>query len=285
MDPSRVDVNVHPCKTEVRFREPDAVYRQVLRALQNASKSWRAAATTVDASAAAAAAPPSVQTRREEIKQAISDFLQSRPGPPRSIEQATPVGAPRQAGPTLQKFCQFRNSYIIEETRDGIDIIDQHALHERILYESLHRSDARPVQTQRLLAPEVVELKPRDLHMVLEMRPALAAMGIEVDEFGGNSVAIRSLPPMLNDIAPGKMLVDMLDELRGESDALTRGEAARRLVACKGAVKAGQSLTHEQIAALLRRRDELNIQPTCPHGRPISYHLSEDELARKFLRT
>ena len=280
LDASRVDVNVHPCKTEVRFREPDALYRQVLGALQRAAGNWRAASAPVQESAP----PLPAQARREEIKRAITDFLQSRPGPSRPFEQTTPAAPARAAGLAARRFYQFRNSYIVEETADGINIIDQHALHERILYESLARSETRAVQTQRLLVPDVVDLKPRDLQLVLEMRGALAMMGIEVEEFGGNSVAIRSLPPLLQGIAPGRMLVDMLDELRGESDAVTQQESVRRLVACKGAVKAGQPLTQEQIAALLKRRDELDIAPTCPHGRPTTYHLSDHDIARKFMR-
>jgi len=182
------------------------------------------------------------------------------------------------------KFCQFRSSYIVEETADGINIIDQHALHERILYESLSSAAKGRILSQRLLVPEVIELKPRDLRLVLEMRDALGRMGIEVEEFGGNSVAVRALPQMLDGTAPAALLLDMLDQLRGEAAATSREEQLRRLIACKAAVKAGQPLTTDQIDALLRRRDELHIQPSCPHGRPTTVHISDDEMARKFQR-
>jgi DNA mismatch repair protein MutL len=108
---------------------------------------------------------------------------------------------------------------------------------------------------------------------------------MEIEEFGGHSVAIRAVPQMLEGVPPSRVLLDTLDELRGESEVASREEIIRRSVACTGAVKAAQPLTQEEIAALLKKRDELHLPPTCPHGRPTTLHLSDAEIARRFQRT
>ena len=294
MDPERVDVNVHPCKTEVRFREPQAVFQAVQRSLAVVRKD-QPRVIAVDDVPAESVPRKTEQEQRRHIRQAISDFLTSRPPAP----APAPAGQERPAGRSLpdapratpappsarHALCQMLDSYILEETDGGINIIDQHALHERVLYESLERRAQGAVQSQRLLIPSVVELRRRDIDLLLGMRDALAKAGIEVAEFGGNALAVHAVPQALGDADPAEVLSDVLDEARGESDVLKREEIVRRMVACKGAVKAGEPLTLEEIEALLRRRDELGIAPTCPHGRPTTLHLSDEELRRRFLRT
>lgn len=316
IDPERVDVNVHPCKIEVRFRESDAVFRQTLAALKNAAKEWGGGNAVKFSDQREAGGPrsglpdnePSGQ-RNSDIQSAISDFIQtsitkptaqsSHDGktapvsfknkfqaeshvnqPPREISGVQSHRPPERH----RRFYQFHSSYIVEETDDGINIIDQHALHERILFESIMRRKSRGVERQRLLMPAIVELRPRDLNMVLELKDSLESMGVEIEDFGGNAVAVHAVPNTLGNIEPSALIVDMLDRIREESGMESREYAAVEMLACKGAVKANQPLTEAQIAQLLKRRDEMELPPTCPHGRPTTLHLSGDELARKFGR-
>jgi len=282
--PERVDVNVHPSKAEVRFREPQPVYRQVVRALA-AVRRGEPRTLTADLEPAA---PADATQRRQEIQQAISDFLARRP----SASPAAPAPTAPPAAPsapvrprTARRFCQFRNAYIVEETDEGIHILDQHALHERVLYEMLQRRAGGPVQSQRLLVPSVVELRPRDLTLVMELREVLRTMGVEVETFGPGSVAVRAVPQILERADPGELLVDLLDEVRRESSGTPRADLVRRALACRGAVKSGVRLRDEEIAWLLDQRDALALPATCPHGRPLALRLTDAELNRRFQRT
>jgi DNA mismatch repair protein MutL len=184
---------------------------------------------------------------------------------------------------------QVHDSYLVAETSDGMMVIDQHALHERILYEELRQRVAKGgVESQRLLAPEPVDLTAAEAAAVLEQAEVLARLGLEVEPFGGDTLAIRSAPAMLAGLPPEFLLRDLADHLRTNPLPPTRDALLADLlhmVACKAAVKAGQRLSPDEVAALLERRHLVADAHHCPHGRPTALIFTKAELERQFGRT
>jgi DNA mismatch repair protein MutL len=183
---------------------------------------------------------------------------------------------------------QVHDSYLIAETDDGMMVIDQHALHERILYEELRkRVGDGSVESQRLLVPEPVHLTPAEAAAVLEQGETLRQLGLDVEPFGGDTVLVTGTPAMLPDVAPDRLLRDLADHLRSHPLPPTRDGLVADLlhmIACKAAVKAGQRLTPEEIAALLERRHLAADSHHCPHGRPTALVFTKSELERQFGR-
>jgi DNA mismatch repair protein MutL len=168
-------------------------------------------------------------------------------------------------------------------------VIDQHALHERILYEELRgRVERGGVESQRLLVPEPVELPAAEAAEVLQRREVLARLGLGVEPFGGDTVLVTSLPAMLSGADPARLLRDLADHFRTRPLAPTADgvlEDILNMVACKAAIKAGQRLSPEEIEALLRRRHLVSNTHHCPHGRPTVLIFTKAELERQFGRT
>jgi DNA mismatch repair protein MutL len=324
IDPGRVDVNVHPTKIEVRFRDSGAVFAQVLTALE---KALRAAGPTP---AEPGKPPASAAERRENIRQAVTEFFDRsaarRDFPPPGIGARTavsrepaqrvqppekaapsavpPVGQERAAPPTTlievpppagtsrpppppRNFLQIHDRYLVEETPDGFLVADQHALHERILYEELKQRVSRAaVPRQRLLIPEIVDLRPADFLRVMEMRETLLKMGIEVEPFGEKTIAVHAVPHLATGANPRELLLEILRETAEESEGGTvdRQERLMRVIACKAAVKAGDRLSRTQVEALLDRRDQIGPETICPHGRPTTLRFDLRDIERQFLR-
>jgi DNA mismatch repair protein MutL len=186
------------------------------------------------------------------------------------------------------KALQLHDSYLIAETSDGMMVIDQHALHERILYEELRgRVDRGAVESQRLLVPEPVDLTADEAALVLERRDLLLQLGLEVEPFGGDTVLVVAAPAMLDAVPPDRLLRDLAEHFRGRPLEPTRDALLADLlhmVACKAAVKAGQRLTPEEIGALLERRHLVADAHHCPHGRPTALVFTKSELERQFGR-
>ena len=190
-------------------------------------------------------------------------------------------------GGTL-KALQVHDSYLVAETDDGMVVIDQHALHERILYEELRlRMERGGVESQRLLVPEPVDLTSAEAAIVLEQREALARLGLELEPFGGDTVLVASVPAMLKGVAADRLLRDLAEHFRSEPLPPSRDKLLEELlhmVACKAAVKAGQRLSPDEIGALLERRHLVSDSHHCPHGRPTALIFTKAELERQFGR-
>jgi DNA mismatch repair protein MutL len=190
-------------------------------------------------------------------------------------------------GPRL-KAIQVHDSYLIAETGDGMIVIDQHALHERILYEELRTRVAQGlVESQRLLVPEPVDLPAAEAAAVLEQTEVLARLGLEVESFGGDTVLVRSLPAMLTTVQPDRLVRDLAEHLRTQPLSPTRDGLLAELlhmVACKAAIKAGQPLTPAEIDALLERRHLVADSHHCPHGRPTALVFTRADLEKQFGR-
>jgi DNA mismatch repair protein MutL len=211
-----------------------------------------------------------------------------RPSAPGAPENVFPPQRASAAEP-FQKAIQVHDSYLIAETRDGMMVIDQHALHERILFEELRNRVARgSVESQRLLVPEPVDLTAAEAALLVEHGELLAQLGLDVEHFGGDTVLVRSIPAMLPHVIPERLVRDLAEHLRTQPLPPTRDGLLADLlhmVACKAAVKAGQPLSAPEITALLERRHLVADSHHCPHGRPTALVFTKADLEKQFGRT
>ena len=244
--------------------------------------------------------PPDQMLRLNRIDREAASAA-SRPRPPVASAAAVPgmphlqaaVAAPTAVSsrqPTISHLgFQIHNRYLVTENEVGMVVIDQHALHERVLYEQLRsRLSAGAMETQRLLIPEPVALPPAEVAAALEAKQTLAQLGIEIEPFGGDTILVSSYPAMLASISPGELLKSLVDEVLSGSKALERRDLLDELlhmIACKAAIKAGDRLSTEEITALLEQRHLFADTHHCPHGRPTSLVFSREELDKRFKRT
>lgn len=304
-----VDVNVHPAKIEVRFREPSRLYRLVLSALrtrflaggtgtrlvppQPQPPAFKSFPSPVEqrlfppANAAARpfpAAPPASPTSPDPVPAASAGSAVAEAMPAWEVDDRPPPAAPRE------RAVQMHDRYIVVETDAGIEVIDQHALHERVLYERLKASvTAGGLEVQPLLVPERLDLPPADLELVREHAEPLARAGMRVEPFGGGTVIVSSKPVLAGSAPAAELVREVLDRLAaaastGGSPALLIDEVLHGM-ACKAAIKAGDPLSQPEVDALVRDRRLVPESHHCPHGRPTSLTLSRQDLDRQFRRT
>ena len=287
MDPALVDQNVHPAKLEVRFRSSSAVHSLVTRTFREG--------LTREAYAHPIALPgagPAGTGREDRIRDAIADYL-GREGSARA-PNLFPGGRPGADRPAPTEdlgravdFLQVRDSFIVLETDQGITILDQHALHERVLYDRIRaRYEGGELEVQRFLRPVVVDVAPDELERLLDVREELALLGVPIVRFGPDSVAVEGLPAAAGDADPAEVLEEILtrlvaDESPGRSDLVDNVIAT---LACKAAVKAGDRLGRREVADLLVAAENLSHAQTCPHGRPTTLRIGYDQLERHFKR-
>ena len=297
VDPGEVDVNVHPTKIEVRFHQGQMVYKTVLNAVR---EPLRGADLTPVFEAPDRPAPPTSHAM---------PFSRPLGQPPRGGggTAATPFDRPIRrpaaaeaevidrrdetvaVGPELPKRSahQYANSYIVEERGDGLAIIDQHALHERIIFDAIRRRlETAKLESQRMLIPAVVNLDKSEIAALLAEKDTLAELGIEVSEFGVDALSVNSLPTVLGSSQPEAVLRDFLGELdeSGGSPVESRKLAMAKMIACKAAVKAGDRLTDSEMSSLLEKAALMAERDTCPHGRPTCIFLPFSDLERQFKR-
>jgi DNA mismatch repair protein MutL len=182
---------------------------------------------------------------------------------------------------------QVLDTYLVVETDKGLTVIDQHALHERIMYEHLRRKTlAGAVETQRLLAPEPIELSPKEASILLSHRETLIKIGYVLDEFGRNTVLLAGYPAMLAKADHHAILRDLADQLADAGGPNRRDllDSLLHMMSCKAAIKAGQRLADDEIQSLLSQRHLVDDAHHCPHGRPTALVLSRDQLDRQFGR-
>ena len=290
-DPERVDVNVHPAKSEVRFREPEAARSLIITGLRGAlsGAGHRASTTVGDATLAAFATPsrayqmpnPSTLSRglAWQAPQGFAEAPQARLDPPDATDQNHPLGAAR---------AQVHENYIIAQTATGMVIVDQHAAHERLVYERLKRQMAENgITAQALLIPEIVELSPSDAARLLDAAPELARFGLVIEPFGGAAIAVRETPAILGTVPAAALLRDVLDELAdlGQSHSLqSKIEAILSRMACHGSVRSGRQLRADEMNALLREMEATPHSGQCNHGRPTYVELQLHDIERLFGR-
>jgi DNA mismatch repair protein MutL len=184
---------------------------------------------------------------------------------------------------------QIQSRYIVTETDEGMVVIDQHALHERILYEQIRdKVLAGKVEAQRLLVPEPVTFTPAEATAAAEAKETLAKLGIEIEPFGGDTILVSSYPAMLARLNPAEILRSSVERLLAGGAGVDRRDLLDELLhmcACKAAVKAGDYLAPEEVAALLEQRHDFQDAHHCPHGRPTALVFTREELDRRFKRT
>ena len=196
---------------------------------------------------------------------------------------------PTSHPPRPQTALQLHNRYLIAETDDGMIVIDQHALHERILYEHLREKVlSGALESQALLVPEPVDLSPAEAAAALGAQDLLGQLGLTIEPFGGDTLLVSSYPAMLANFRPAEVLRDLVDQLLAGGKSPDRRDMLDSLLhmfSCKAAIKAGDRLNHEEIAALLEQRHLAQDTHHCPHGRPTALYFSRDELDKQFKRT
>ena len=290
LPPEAVDVNVHPAKTEIRFQDPGKVYPLLLTALRQAlgplygpnpgyTVSWRPDPP-----------PRAAESARPELFSPGEGPAGAFP-PPFPAAAAVPGPAP---APGLRRFRfqeltvlgQLNHTYIVAQGPDGLVLIDQHAAHERVLYETL-KSRGPGAAQQSLLFPRVVEVNPGQADWVKEHLDLLAQTGLILSPFGGASFLVTAAPACLasQDLeAVVAEAVETLAPAKSFSQPQEVRERALQFMACRGAIKAGEALTPEAIAALLVQLDEIPVSSHCPHGRPLWRLISYHDLKQSFRR-
>lgn len=184
---------------------------------------------------------------------------------------------------------QIHNRYLVTQDEHGMVVIDQHALHERILYEQLRKkTESRSLESQRLLVPEPLDLTPAEAAAAIESRELLAQIGIEIEPFGGDTILMSSYPAMLANLRPAELLRQVLEPLMSggkEPSARDLLDDILNMIACKAAIKAGDKLSSDEITALLEQRYHYQDTHHCPHGRPTALYFSREQLDKMFKRT
>ncbi len=308
IDPERVDVNVHPAKAEVRFREPERIFSAVQRAVRRALLAHTPVPGVGEQlrwSPAATDGPVGVgwQTSLERTSNRwqTPDWSNLTPpgvdaGIPNSESLDAPIKQPIPQGgqirlengstPILRLIGQVANTYLVAEGPDGIYLIDQHAAHERVLFERFQSSAGQAFPAQSLLQPALVEISPASARLIQTELPLLEHLGYQVEHFGLNTFLVRAVPSILSGSDPAIALRVLVEDFE-EDETPLQAEAEARLVAriCKrAAVKAGQTLTPDEQRSLLDGLEACSSPRTCPHGRPTMIHLSVDLLERQFGR-
>jgi DNA mismatch repair protein MutL len=293
-DPQRVDVNVHPAKAEVRFREPDAARSLIITALKSALTGAGHRASSTVGAATLQAFRPVYQMDRPSQPTLARAFAFQAPGfaeapMAAAFHAETPIEtAPSPDHPLGAARAQLHENYIVAQTTTGIVIVDQHAAHERLVYERLKRQQAETgIRAQALLIPEIVELSPTDAARLLDAAPALARIGLGIESFGGSAIAIRETPAVLGPVNGDALIRDILDELveSGDSQLVqAKIDAILSRMACHGSVRSGRQMRPEEMNALLREMEATPLSGQCNHGRPTYVELSLHDIERLFGR-
>ena len=313
LEPTRVDVNVHPAKAEVRFRDPALVRGLIVGALRHAlaGEGHRAASTVGSATLEAfraqmgTASQPAFGGWRPTAPSgsgwsAAGQWREPAPeGLPgvaersaRVEDQPFPSAEPQGPAPEDQPLGaargQLHETYIVAQTRDGMVIVDQHAAHERLVYERMKADAARSdVPRQALLIPQVVELDPAEAERIVDHAAELEALGLVVEGFGPGAVLVRETPARLGEVEVATLVRDIADDLAelGGAQALEdRLLAVFASAACRGSVRAGRRLNGAEMNALLRQMEETPLSGQCNHGRPTYVELKLGDIERLFGR-
>ena len=289
-----VDVNVHPSKTEVRFRREGSVFsalQQSVRATLTAHAPVPAlgeqpATSPATPSAPGHSGPPPISPMwPTESAQASGGPAAPSPQGDHTTPRFQEPLLPRDALPALRVLGQVQSTYIAAEGPDGVYLIDQHAAHERVVFERvMAQSLAAQPESQSLMEPATVALDPRQSELVESHGALILGLGFIVEPFGDRTFIIRGVPALLSGNDPGQALVDVLESMAEGGGFESWEERAAYSLACHGAIRAGMSLGQQQMSELTRQLEACDQPHTCPHGRPTMIHLTSARLEREFGR-
>lgn len=297
------DVNVHPTKVEIRFYNANLVHSQVLGALREKllRTDMQAEAQLPDFEHGDSHLRRSGSVRDQRISDAMAEFFKKqRPAQRQQQISFRSAPAPSPSGRTRElphenaaqydtKFLQIHDSFIVAQTDDGFVIVDQHALHESIIYDNLcKRVRESKLQSQKLLIPESFELNASGFDVLKNNAELIEKLGIELVPFGPGTIAVQAFPTLLSDVKPADFvrdLLDLLDRSDVSPDAERLLDDVLNMAACKAAIKAGQKLTDSEIEQLLADRHNAESASRCPHGRPTTIKFSVADLEKQFKRT
>ncbi|MHB8908192.1 MAG: DNA mismatch repair endonuclease MutL [Syntrophales bacterium] len=305
--PGDVDVNVHPAKMEVRFRNPREIYALIVESVSLAI----GAAVTTQSEGQSGSPGSGAGAYGVRVEEALKRYrvssgpeklffggsvtakreVSAPPAPhlPADLAESPPRGE-RSSFSDLVYVGQVAGTYLVFSSPEGMLLVDQHAAHERVLFERLRRQAAETgarTPGQRLLIPEVVSLPPRDYAFLAESAPILEEAGMEVEPFGGDSLVVKAVPAFLSQAEARTLVLDLLAECTEADRALPLVERRERIftaLACRGAIKANRALTAPEVTALCRDLDATPNSATCPHGRPVAVAISLPELEKMFKR-
>jgi DNA mismatch repair protein MutL len=308
MRPEEVDVNVHPAKAEVRFRNPDRVFSFVQRSARKALLAYSPVPNVAPSLWGITRTVPDEPVRHTGLDWAIghdepvtgkqspvphepwemeSGQLSEAHSQPPAVTSQPSASSFQPAIPLLRLIGQIGATYLVAEGPDGLYLVDQHAAHERVLFEKLMaQHEMKNIPAQALLTPEVVTLPPPSSQLLLSQLPVLQHFGFDVEEFGPNTFQVRAMPVLFMGSNPSAALRALVEDFE-EDETPLQNEIEARLAArvCKRmAVKAGQALSSDEQRALLIDLEACDSPRTCPHGRPTMIHLSVDMLERQFGR-
>jgi len=282
--PSLIDVNVHPTKQEVRFHNSRLVYQALVSTIENTLKErfhsvFDLGDLKID------------DTKRERtpgmvIAEPMREYSEIEPI--RTVRNKIELKEESLVKETPQIIGQLKNTYIMCQIMDGLLMIDQHAAHERIVYENLKNSyRSSQIESQSFLIPHKMELSLKDGRVIIKRLHQLSRLGLEVEHFGGSTFLLRSVPVILINTQWEKFLLDLVPVLEDEGDLSTDRALDRLLtvMACHGAIRAGQRMSREEMIQLLHQLEELDLPTHCPHGRPISRKFNYYEIEKMFKRT
>ena len=292
IDHHEVDVNVHPAKTEVRFRREN----QIFGALQQAVRHTLTAHAPVPEIRHAPATMPGPAARpRSAAFWPVEPFATSAaPSSAHGVPPDAPARrqlasdgppVPKKALPALRVLGQVQNTYIASEGPDGMYLIDQHAAHERVVFEKVRaEANSRTPQVQSLMEPLTVDLNAAQQELVESQQELIARLGFHLEAFGERTYLLRGVPGLLAKGDPGRAFLDVLDTMAEGGGFESWEERAAYSIACHSAIRAGKTLSQQEMSELTRQLEECQQPNTCPHGRPTMIHLSSGHLEREFGR-
>jgi DNA mismatch repair protein MutL len=291
MDSARVDVNVHPSKKEVRFSDSSAIHQKIFRVVKESFVPANPVERIEAASVNNGLHMSLSDQRRSQVKEAIKEYvIHSVFNEKTEFPKGNDLFKEEPAGqePFFKVLGQFQSMFLLVESGEELQIIDQHAAHERVLFERyLSRAISDPVKHQPLLIPQNIEVGPKEILILREHENSFYEIGIELEFLGENTVWVRALPDFLIRANIQSLINDLIEEVelfQGFSSEKENREKMVATLACHAAIKAGQTLGHPEISALFEELSGLNNPLTCPHGRPIARHFSMKDLEKMFCR-
>ena len=283
IDPSLVDVNVHPTKQEVRFRNPQEIFQAVSSGMGKLLSPESRFPTSFSRNTPPPEPIYRVQTPFRSVSEGEWVYKEEKSTPLPIIKAPMKKSLQKME---IQIIGQLGGTYILCETGEGLLLVDQHAAHERIVYENLKRAfETSSVEIQGLLIPFEMELSLREKTVALEKGDELMAFGLEMDHFGGNTFLLRAVPALLKDVDWTSMISELLSRMDDDDVDFTKFmDDAVTVMACHGAIRAGQKMNLEEMHLLIDQLKEMDLPTNCPHGRPVVKEFSYYEIEKMFKR-